>query len=533
MGTSRPLAAGGWPRIRERRRARERRVLFALVLGSALVLVCRGPLVSALGQAGVREPAVAGQFYPAGAAQLTAAVDGFLADAVAPTGSAPIAIVVPHAGYVYSGQIAADAWKQAAPHAYDTIVLLGTNHTSASLRRVGVLPGQGLRTPLGIVPIDQALIGALLKDPDIVVDAAAHAREHSIEVQLPFVQRLFPKASVVAAIVPTADRALPARFGKTLARLLAGRRALIVASSDLSHYPSASNASAVDRRTLEAMATLDVDRFRAAAEGQLTRGINELVTCACGEAPIEAAMAAAVALGAVNARVVSYTNSGDLPVGEPDRVVGYGSVVFSSGMHAADTAALDRPAPTPVDSPLGAADRKSLLSLARATITRFLAGGMLPLARASTPGLERSQGLFVTLRKKGALRGCIGQMTPAGPVRRLTQAMAFAAAFEDTRFEKVRAAEMKDIEIEISLLTPFREVPSATAIVPGRDGVLLRKGSASAVFLPQVATEEHWGRDELLDNLCVKAGLAGGCWRSGARLSTFQAEVFKESELPR
>jgi len=261
--------------------------------------------------------------------------------------------------------------------------------------------------------------------------------------------------------------------------------------------------------------------------------VHELVTCACGEAPVEAAMAAAVALGATRARVISYANSGDLPVGEAERVVGYGAVAFTAGVRGADTSGLDRPAASSLDAPLPAADRKALLSLARATITRYLESGMLPLGRPTSPGVERSQGAFVTLRKKGALRGCIGQMNASGPLRRLVGAMAFAAAFEDPRFDKVRAAEMKDVEVEISLLTPFRDVPSAAAVVPGRDGVLLRKGNASAVFLPQVATEEHWGRDELLDNLCVKAGLAGGCWRSGARLATFQAEVFKESELPR
>jgi MEMO1 family protein len=281
------------------------------------------------------------------------------------------------------------------------------------------------------------------------------------------------------------------------------------------------------------MTTLDVDRFRAAASGQLTRGVRELVTCACGEAPIVAAMTAAASLGATRARVVSYANSGDLPVGEDDRVVGYGAVVFSAGARGADTSALDRPAPSSASEPLPASDRQALLALARRTITRYLESGMLALGRPLSPGVERSQGAFVTLRKKGQLRGCIGQMTASGPLRRVVGAMAFAAAFEDPRFDKVRASEMKDIEIEVSLLTPFREVPSASAIVTGRDGVLLQKGRASAVFLPQVATEEGWGRDQLLDNLCVKAGLSRGCWQSGAKLSTFQAEIFKENEPKR
>jgi hypothetical protein len=284
-----------------------------------------------------------------------------------------------------------------------------------------------------------------------------------------------------------------------------------------------------DRRTLEAIASLDPERVRRAAGSQEGRVAN-LSTCACGEAPIMAAMSAAVALGATGSRVVSYAHSGDLPIGEADRVVGYGAVTFSAGTKGADTSALIRPEPSPADGALPAADRKLLLGLARETISRYLRTGTIPLGRPASPGTERVQGVFVTLRKGGALRGCIGQMMPTTPLRQLVGAMSLAAAFEDRRFDKVRENELRSIEIEISLLTPFREVPSAAMIVPGRDGVVLQKGRNSAVYLPQVATEEGWGRDEMLDHLCEKAGLSGGCWRTGAKLSTFRAEAFKESE---
>jgi AmmeMemoRadiSam system protein A len=333
---------------------------------------------------------------------------------------------------------------------------------------------------------------------------------------------------------------LTVHFGRTLARLLEGRRALIVASSDLSHYPPAKDAVGVDRRTLTGMATLNVDRLRAALDASMTSGIRELVTAACGEAPVMAAMTAAAALGATRGRIVSYANSADLPVGDSARVVGYGAVAFSAGdgVPASNDApsppvGLDRPAPSSPQQPLPAADRKLLLALARSTITRYLESGTLTLGRPVSPGLEREQGAFVTLRKKGELRGCIGQLTPNGPLRRLVGTMALGAAFEDPRFPRVQANELKDIEVEVSVLTPFREVPSAASILPGRDGVLLRKGRSTAVFLPQVASEEGWDRNELLDNLCIKAGLARGCWQTGAKLSTFQADVFKESEFVR
>ncbi len=495
----------------------------------ALALGCRGAAQVGSGSAqDVREPAVAGQFYPADARTLNTALDLFLKDAVAPASESPIAIIAPHAGYVYSGQIAADAWRQAQGRPYDSVVILGTNHTTAGFDRIGVYPGSGLKTPLGTARIDEALSAALMKeDADCVADAAVHAREHSIEVQVPFAQRLFPGVSLVAAVVGTQDLGKIERFGRALAKVLAGRKALIVASSDLAHYPSSRDARETDRRTLEAFATLDPGHIQGVLSVQVGTRPN-LETCACGEAPVLAAIAAAKLLGASRARVLSYANSGDLPLGDLDRAVGYGAVTITAGERGADTTVLVPPAPVAPDLPTPEADRRRLLELARETIRRYLDIRMVPLPRGLSPAADRTQGVFVTLRKHGDLRGCIGQMVPTGPLRRLVGRMALAAALEDPRFEQVRAAELKDITVEISVLTPFKPVSGPGAIVVGRDGVLLEKDRHAAVFLPQVATEEHWGRDEMLDNLCLKGGLSAGCWRLGAKLSTFQAEVFGE-----
>jgi AmmeMemoRadiSam system protein A len=209
--------------------------------------------------------------------------------------------------------------------------------------------------------------------------------------------------------------------------------------------------------------------------------------------------------------------------------VGYGAVTITGGERGSDTTVLAPAAPVPPDLPTPEADRRRLLELARETIRRYLDIQMVPLPRGFSPAADRAQGVFVTLRKHGDLRGCIGQMVPNGPLRRLVGRMALAAAFEDSRFDQVRPSELKEITVEISVLTPFKPVAGPGAIVVGRDGVLLEKDRRSAVFLPQVATEEHWGRDEMLDNLCLKAGLAAGCWQVGAKLSTFQAEVFGEA----
>ncbi len=478
----------------------------------------------------VRPPVVAGQFYPESATVLKLAVEKFMEDALPPQAKNPLAIVVPHAGYVYSGQICADGWNQVRGGAYDVVILLGTNHTASGLRKIAIYPGSGFRTPLGTAIVDGELVTAILAaSPDCAPDRGPHVREHSIEVQVPFIQVLFPQAKIVAAIVGEADVALCNRFGAALASVLKGRRALIVASSDLSHYPSAKDAETADMKTLEAVTTLDPAALQTAVRTQMARRIPNLDTCACGEAPIMAAMAAAKAMGATGGRIVSYAHSGNLPIGERERVVGYGAVVLAADLKKEAPAA--RPAAaTTTEGSIGPADRKYLLALARETISRYLTIKMVPLPRLSSPILREPHGVFVTLKKRGDLRGCIGNMITDRPLAELVGAMALQSAFEDPRFSPVTLRELADLEIEISVLTPMKPVTGPNDIVVGRDGVLLKKGGRSAVFLPQVAPEQGWGRDEMLSHLSQKAGLPSNAWRDGASFLTFQAIVFSEAE---
>ncbi len=498
-------------------------LFFAFSLGIAVA--CQA------GKAGndIRPPTVAGKFYPESAAVLKLAIEKFMQDALPAQVKEPLAIVVPHAGYIYSGQICADGYSQVRRGAYDVVVILGTNHTTPGMRKIALYPGDGFRTPLGIAPVDKETVAALIAaDPDCAADNRPHSREHSVEVQVPFIQVLFPKAKIIPAIVGEADPALAGRFGAALAKVLAGRRALIVASADLSHYPSAEDANAVDRKTLEAIASLDPTAFRTTVRMQEANRVRGLDTCACGEAPIMAAMAAARAMGATGGQVVSYANSGDLPIGERERVVGYGAVVFTAGRKTAKTAGTAAPAAAERD--LTPVDKKALLALARETISRFLTTQMIPLPRGLSPAAMERRGVFVTLKRDGDLRGCIGRMVPDRPLATLVGAMALQAAFEDPRFRPVTLDEVPKLEVEISVLTPTKPVLGPGEIVVGRDGVLLQKGARSAVFLPQVAPEQGWGREEMLDNLARKAGLPEKAWREGARFSTFQALVFSEAE---
>ena len=477
----------------------------------------------------IRPPAVVAKFYPGSPAVLKLAIEKFMQDAVPQRVKEPLAIVVPHAGYIFSGQICADGYSQVRNRVFDVVVILGTNHTAPGLRKIALYPGDGFRTPLGIAPVDKEAVAALIAaDPDCAADNRPHSREHSVEVQVPFIQVLFPKAKIIPAIVGEADPAMAGRFGAALAKVLAGRRALVVASSDLSHYPSAEDANAVDKKTLEAIASLDSAAFRTTVRMQEAKRVRGLDTCACGEAPIMAAMAAARAMGATGGQVVSYAHSGDLPIGERERVVGYGAVVFTAGRETGKTTGTAAPAAS--DRNLTPVDKKALLALARETISRFLAAQTVPLPRGLNPAAMERRGVFVTLKKHGDLRGCIGRMIPDRPLATLVGAMALQAAFEDPRFRPVTLEEVPKLEIEISVLTPMKQVSGPDEIMVGRDGVLLQKGTRSAVFLPQVAPEQGWQRDEMLDNLARKAGLPDKAWREGARFSTFQALVFSEAE---
>lgn len=479
----------------------------------------------------VRQPAVAGRFYPDAAPALRLAVEKYMADAVAPAAKDPIAIVVPHAGYVFSGQICADGFNQVRGRRYDTVVILGTNHTSSSFRKVGIYPGRGFLTPLGEAAIDGDLVDELLAGcPECTLDASIHAREHSVEVVVPFVQVLFPSAKILPAVVGEADPGMCERFGKALARTLKGRNVLIVASTDLSHYPSAANAAMIDHQTLRAVLPLDPAGLRAVAHTPSDRNIPGLATRVCGEAPVMVSMTAARALGAREGTLVSYAHSGDTVLGERGQVVGYAAVAMGSGPTEAGDAKRAAPQPAPAGAPLNAEDRRTLLALARDTIDRFLATRTAPLARNPTPALEQTRGLFVTLKKRGDLRGCIGEIVADRPLYRLVGPVALKSALEDPRFRPVRHEELKDVEIEISVLTPPAAVSRAEDVVTGRDGVILKKDGRSAVFLPQVAAEQGWDRDRMLDELCLKAGLPAGSWKQGARILTFQADVFSEAD---
>jgi AmmeMemoRadiSam system protein B/AmmeMemoRadiSam system protein A len=480
----------------------------------------------------IRKAAFAGQFYPADSLKLLKSVEFFLRDAVSKNTGKPIALISPHAGYIYAGQIIADSYNQAKNYKYDLIIILGTNHTTADFDRISIYPGTGFETPLGISQIDTETAGELMKlDDDCVFYESVHTREHSIEVQLPFIQYLFPGVKILPVVIGTPDYEMCVKFGRVLARLVKDKNALIVASSDLSHYPSYDDANHVDKNTLEAATSLDFKKFELVAERQPAAGISNLVTSACGEGPIIAAMAAAKELGAGSGTIVSYANSGNCLVGNRQKVVGYGSVIYSINDHQDKQDIFPSPPAEEKSFELNDSDKKLLLVFARKTIKQYLESETVPLARGFSPNAEKNIGAFVTLREKKELRGCIGYMREDLPLCEVVGSMALQSAFNDQRFNPLSETELSKVDIEISALTPYKLIKSEGEIILGRDGVVIKKEGKQAVFLPQVAGEMGWSKEELLDNLCKKAGLQAGDWKLDAQLFTFQAEVFDEAGI--
>ncbi len=462
----------------------------------------------------VRPAAFAGTWYPGDAETLRRTVDAMLAEAQ-PVDGAPLGLIVPHAGYLYSGQVAAMGFQQLTRGTYDVAVIVAADHAPPISNPVAVYPAGGFQTPLGVVEVDADLAAALMAaDPRIVADPDAHEGEHVIEIELPFLQRVCPGCRIVPVLIGTEDETVIRALGDALARTLAGRRGVLIASTDLSHYPSDVDALAVDGETLSAIETGDPTAVRRAIAANMKKKIPNLLTCACSESAVLAVMHAAQQLGAETVTVLGYANSGDVAARDKTQVVGYGAVML---WH--------------YEPPqLSTEQRIALLQMARSAIAGYLQEGRTPVVSVTDPVLLRPAAAFVTLTRGGQLRGCIGHMRADLPLYRVVQEMAVAAAVSDVRFPKLTSAELEQMRVEISVLSPLRRLTDVNAIQVGTHGLLIAKDGRQGVLLPQVPVQEGWNREAFLENLCLKAGLARGCWQEGAHLYSFTAIVFGEDE---
>ncbi|MCC6158745.1 MAG: AmmeMemoRadiSam system protein B [Deltaproteobacteria bacterium] len=460
-------------------------------------------------------PVVAGQFYTEKPEILGAEIDRYLRDAKVPRPKGDVfGLVSPHAGYMYSGPCAAHGFKAVAGKHYDVVVVIGLSHRVSGT--LSVLDVHAYRTPLGEVSIDRErsrrLIAAL---PFASDDPSLFSFEHSIEVQLPFLQRVLPPFRAVLISMRSTSGKVVENLAAALDEIFADAKVLFVASSDLSHFHGYDEATRMDRETLAMVEAMDLRRLERECES----GAHEM----CGVGPVLTLLHLYRRRGGRDATTLCYMNSGDTS-GERDRVVGYGSVALWTPEVSARES----------HDELMPEDAGALLVLARETLNRRIArvegDGKIP--DAIPERLRRPGAAFVTFYKNDELRGCIGRMQPTGSLWECVREMAIAAATEDPRFDTVREEELADLHIEISVLTTPRDVYGPGDVVPGRDGLIVEKGTYRGLLLPQVADRYGWTAEEFLDATCLKAGMSKNEWRrGGVRIQTFQAIVFSEDDV--
>ena len=463
----------------------------------------------------VRKPAVSGSFYPSRASELREMVKGFLDKAPKEEIEGKlIALVVPHAGFLYSGQVAAYSYKQLEGRDFDTVILIGDSHR---IRFHGVSIGNysAYRTPLGDIMVDKTLAERLIKESEkIDFHPQAHKVEHSLEVQLPFLQAVLKDFKIVPIIMGERSLETCKILGDALIKHTKDKNVLFIASTDLSHFHPYDRAVEIDKRAIWAMEKLD---------GRLLfQGLEDKKYELCGRAATVTTMLVAEKLGAEEVKLLKYANSGDVPFGDKSRVVGYAAMAITIQQRSAGIETF---------KPLNEEAQKILLRLARQAIQGYAVTSATPKFGPEDHALlNEKRGVFVTIYKDGRLRGCIGTHEPHRPLYQLVPKVAIEAAFFDRRFAPLTREEIKDIKIELSVyLSGLVKIDDVSQFQVGRHGIILRKGRRGATYLPKVPLEQGWDREETLEQLCRKAGLAPGAWRDeDIEFYIYATQVFGE-----
>ena len=476
--------------------------------------------ISAKGKGGemdnVRKAVIAGTWYPGDPSRLKSDIEGYLHSArVTDIGGKVTGLVAPHAGYVYSGQVAAYAYKVAQSNKFDAVILIGPSHR-ARFRGASIYNGEGYETPLGVMPVDSSLAGEIVSYSNGVVSLVPDDRspENSLEIQVPFLQVILGDIPFVPVLMGTQDMDTCKALADAIIKAVGDKRVLVVASSDFSHYHDYDKAVGMDSAALGHIEKMDIEGFLRSLES----GRCE----ACGAGAIIVTMMVAKAMGADRGMVLKYMNSGDV-TGDKSGVVGYAAVAFY------EDAGNDMKEREVTGDELTKQEKELLLKMARKSIESGFTGGEIPRFKIESSTLKKKMGAFVTLKKQGRLRGCIGLIEGRKPLYETVEEMAQAAAFKDPRFRSVKKDELEGLDIEISALTPLRQIENVGEIETGRHGIYIVKGFHSGLLLPQVATEYSWDRDTFLRETCAKADLPQDAWKDkDTKIFIFSASVFGE-----
>lgn len=464
---------------------------------------------------------LAGTWYEADPTALLGELESWLSAAPDEPHGEVMALILPHAGYRYSGPTAARGVALVRGKPYRRVVVLGPSHRFPLSNKVALPRGSSFTTPLGDIPFDRDSFDALLAHDVFESLPAVHRGEHCIEIQLPMLQAALPAFELVPLVVGDVDEAAMEDIAHALLGI-ADEQTLVVVSSDFTHFgrrfgfePFRTDVLArieeLDRGAFDTIARADVAAFAA-----YTRDTGATI---CGRRPIEILLRMLPA--EVRVRLLAYETSGHLTQ-DVEHSVSYLAASFEGAWGCPPAGVLG----------LSEADGQVLLRLAREAIRFRLERGEVPtpedLLTVVPPALRQHAGVFVTLRQGSALRGCIGHVRPEGALARAVVHSAIGAALHDRRFAPVERKELDELTVSVSVLTPPRAVAGPEAVRVGQDGILLERGGRSAVFLPEVATDQGWDLETTLAHLGAKAGLPPDAWREGASYEVFQAIKFAE-----
>ncbi len=476
-------------------------------------------------QVKTRPPAVAGSFYSADPDILRKDLE-FLFSRALP-GSTPgqvLAIIAPHAGYPFSGEVAASSYRQVdATRSYKNVFVIGSSHRYA-FEGAAIYQSGDFETPLGVVPVNHDLALELTKqEPVFIRHEQAHRSEHSLEVQLPFLQYYLEKDfKLVPILLGTQSPRTCQKIARALEPYL-NEDNLFVISADFSHYPDYRSATEVDIRTAKAICSNSSREFLSTIDENEEKNIPNLATSACAwPAILTLLYMTEQKTDDISYKLVQYQNSGDSRHGDKSRVVGYCAIAVSNEGSKTEARFM-----------LSTEDKKDLLEIARLTLDNYIGKGLIqPVNNDNySSALETHTGAFVTLNKNGNLRGCIGRFQPDQPLYQVVRDMTISASTKDYRFKPVTRAELEEIELEISVLTPLVRIQDPSEILLGLHGIYIKKGPNSGTFLPQVATQAGWTLEEFLGHCARdKAQIGWNGWKD-AEIYTYEALIFSEHEF--
>jgi len=476
-------------------------------------------------------PVVAGAFYPGDAAELKTTIEKDLSAAKTPElPGRLIGVMSPHAGYQYSGPVAAYAYKAVQASGKKKFVIIAPSHHYPGAGMIAALDADYYQTPLGKVKINRDKVKQLLaKGGWVRAEQAYFAQEHSAEVQIPFLQVAAGNdIEVVLIVMPDPSPEIVKMTASALKEIFSEPDWVFIASSDMSHYHPDAEAKKMDARALKLIEKLDFDQLAQDALGVERK--CEL----CGIGPVLAVISLVKSMQEAKATVLAYKNSFDTTGQNPERVVGYGAVAFTvkaePGQKSGESSEAEELQPP--GGPLTLEEKKELMRIARLSVETIVRENKKAEVSTNFPRLKERGAAFVTLNEHGQLRGCIGHILAIEPLYLCVRDVAADAAKRDPRFAPVRPNELDKLEYEISVLSPMARVKDLNTIEVGKDGLLMRSGYFQGVLLPQVPVEYGWSREEFLAHTCNKAGMNTDCWtKPEVEIFHFRGIVFAEKDL--